>query len=75
LKNTHLPRFPHPLPFNVPESTPHGSASVPLRSTILRMRGAHPGIFEQSEKENLLLATKLAENDFRDFIGEKGCLR
>jgi hypothetical protein len=25
LKNARLLRFPHPSPFNVPESTPHGS--------------------------------------------------
>jgi len=25
LKNVRLLRFPHPSPFNVPESTPHGS--------------------------------------------------
>jgi hypothetical protein len=25
LKNAHLLRVPHPSPFNVPESTPHGS--------------------------------------------------
>jgi len=25
LKNAHLLRFPHPSPFNVPASTPHGS--------------------------------------------------
>jgi hypothetical protein len=25
LKNTHLLRFPHPSPFNVPMSTPHGA--------------------------------------------------
>jgi hypothetical protein len=25
LKNVHLLRFPHPSPFNVPDSTPHGS--------------------------------------------------
>jgi len=25
LKNAHLLRFPHPSPFNVPQSTPHGS--------------------------------------------------
>jgi hypothetical protein len=25
LQNAHLLRFPHPSPFNVPESTPHGS--------------------------------------------------
>jgi len=25
LKNAHLRRFPHPSPFNVPQSTPYGS--------------------------------------------------
>jgi hypothetical protein len=25
LKNARLLRFPHPSPFNVPDSTPHGS--------------------------------------------------
>jgi hypothetical protein len=40
LKNACLLRFPHPSPFNVPASTPHG----------LGISGAlHPDVFEQPE--------------------------
>jgi len=39
LKNAHLLRFPHPSPFNVARSTPHGSGLAPFCSAILRIRG------------------------------------
>jgi hypothetical protein len=54
LKNAHLLRFPHPSPFNVPQSTPHGSGLVPLRSTILRIRGPCIRAFLNSLQRDLL---------------------
>ena len=44
------PRFPEP--FNVLKSTPHGSGLVPLRSTILRMRGPCIRTFLNSLRKN-----------------------
>jgi len=44
--------FPHPEPFNVLKSTPHGSGLVPLRSTILRIRGPCIWTFLNSLRKN-----------------------
>jgi hypothetical protein len=65
LKNAHLFRFPHPSPFNVRKSTPHGSGFIPLRSMILRIRAAlHPDVFEQPSSISFSTGTEWMQGHF-----------